>query len=53
MANITLLNAYTPIEEARNEEKDEFYKELTNTCEGILKHDTLMLVGDFNAKSRK
>ncbi|XP_055384430.1 craniofacial development protein 2-like [Condylostylus longicornis] len=37
-------------EEANDDEKDEFYEELNNLCEGIPDYDTLIIAGDLNAK---
>jgi exonuclease III len=53
MANITIVNVYAPTEEAEDEEKNKFYEDLETLCEKIPKHDTLLIVGDINAKIGK
>ncbi|XP_055388124.1 craniofacial development protein 2-like [Condylostylus longicornis] len=37
--NITIISVYAPTEEANDDEKDEFYEELNNLCEGIPYYD--------------
>lgn len=51
--NLSIVNAYAPTEESNEEEKDRFYEELESLCETIPKHDTMVLLGDFNAKIGK
>lgn len=53
IANISMINVYAPTEAALPEEKDIFYETLGETCEKIPKHDTLIVLGDFNAKIGK
>ena len=53
IANITIVNIYAPTEESDEEKKNEFYEELEKTCDRIGKHDTLILLGDFNGKIGK
>lgn len=53
IANITIVNIYAPTEESDEEKKNEFYEELEKTCDRINKHDTLILLGDFNGKIGK
>ncbi|XP_055378261.1 craniofacial development protein 2-like [Condylostylus longicornis] len=48
--NITIVTAYAPIEDADAEDKDIFYESLSNVCEKVDRYDTLILMGDFNAK---
>ncbi|KAK4875436.1 hypothetical protein RN001_011858 [Aquatica leii] len=50
IANISLINAYAPTEGAAIEEKEVFYNKLQESCEKIPKHDTLIVLGDYNAK---
>lgn len=51
---ITIISAYAPTEDNKEENKDEFYNKLAEICERTSKHDTLiavdLLAGDFNAK---
>ena len=53
IANITIVNGYAPTEESGEDEKDAFYEELEKVCEETNKHDTLILLGDFNGKIGK
>ena len=51
--NITFVSAYAPTEEANEENKDEFYDNLIKVCEGVSRHDALVILGDFNGKVGK
>jgi Reverse transcriptase (RNA-dependent DNA polymerase)/Endonuclease/Exonuclease/phosphatase family len=53
VANISIVNGYAPTEKDEIEEKEMFYEKLEQTCENIPKHDTLVVMGDFNAKIGK
>jgi hypothetical protein len=49
--NITLINIHAPTEEKT--EEDKFYDDLQRTYERVLKHDTVLILGDLNAKIGK
>lgn len=53
MANITILNVYAPTDGATDQEKEAFYEKIEEACETIPKHDTLIILGDLNAKIGK
>nr|XP_006819375.1 PREDICTED: craniofacial development protein 2-like [Saccoglossus kowalevskii] len=42
--------AYAPIENADEDDKDQFYSVLQASLENIPRHDVLILMGDFNAR---
>ena len=44
---------YAPTEDKEKEEKDKFYEQLEILCEKVPKHETLVIVGDVNAKIGK
>ncbi|XP_063691186.1 uncharacterized protein LOC134823581 [Bolinopsis microptera] len=48
--NISVVVAYAPTEGAEESEKDKFYRTLTDTFDGLPRHDIKLLLGDFNAK---
>jgi len=48
-----LLNVYVPAEDSNGEEIEQFYSDLSNICDKVPKHDALILLGDFNAKTGK
>lgn len=48
--NISILNAYAPTEQADDEAKDSFYKDLETAFDQIPDYDTKIVIGDFNAK---
>lgn len=50
---MTIISAYSPTEDSSDEDKNEFYLKLMELCERTSKHDTLFIVGDFNAKIGK
>ncbi|KAH0816656.1 hypothetical protein GEV33_006135 [Tenebrio molitor] len=52
-ANITMINAYAPTENSKEEEKTKFYDKLEKVCEKVKRNDILMIVGDFNTKIGK
>jgi exonuclease III len=51
--NTTIVNVYVPTESAKEEEKEQFYEYLNICCDQILKHDALLILGDFIAKIGK
>ncbi|XP_055388146.1 uncharacterized protein LOC129616516, partial [Condylostylus longicornis] len=51
--NICLISAYAPTEEASETIKEVFYDELSLVCERVSKYDTIIIMGDFNAKIGK
>jgi exonuclease III len=50
--NITLINVYAPTEDSE-EEIEHFYSHLSNIRDSVTEHDSLILLGDFNAKIEK
>lgn len=50
--NLSLVNVYAYTEEAK-EEKEKWYEEINKICEQTPKHDTLIVLGDFNARIGK
>jgi exonuclease III len=44
-ANITMINAYAPTENSKQEEKTKFYDKLEKVCEKVKRNDILMIVG--------
>jgi len=48
--NITLIQAYGPTTAATDEEMDSFYQDLSQAVKQVPKRDTLLIMGDFNAK---
>ncbi|XP_063681918.1 uncharacterized protein LOC134816852 [Bolinopsis microptera] len=48
--SISVVVAYAPTEGAEESEKDKFYRTLTDTFDGLPRHDIKLLLGDFNAK---
>jgi len=48
--NISVIVAYAPINGAEDREKDTFYNMLTDTFDGLPRHDLKLILGDFNAK---
>lgn len=51
--NISLINVHAPTEDKADEEKEEFYQELTNAIRLIPSNDIKMVLGDMNAKVGK
>jgi exonuclease III len=49
--NLTLLSAYAPTEDAKDEVKEQFYEELNITLEQSSKHDAVIILGDFECES--
>jgi len=47
------VQCYAPTEDAENDQKSEFYEQLTRTLYDIKKSDIVILMGDFNAKIGK
>ena len=50
LRNVSLITVYAPTEESNEEEKTKFYSQLCKECEKTPKYDTLIILGDFNAK---
>lgn len=48
--NTTYICAYSPIEDASDEDKEQFYEELQKACYSVPRYDELIVLGDFNAK---
>jgi hypothetical protein len=51
--NITIISAYALTEDSEEGEKEEFYEQLECICSKVQKYDTLIVMGDFNAKVEK
>jgi len=51
--NITLINVRAPTEEKVEEEKYKFYDDLQKVYDRVPKHDTVIILGDLNAKIGK
>jgi len=51
--NTTVVNVYAPTENAKDEQKEQFYEDLNRCCDQVPKHDALLIVGDFNARIGK
>ena len=51
--NITLVNAYAPTEDKTDEIKEKFYEDLQYVINSIPQSDTIIILGDFNAKLGK
>lgn len=47
---VSVLQCYAPTEMANNDDKDQFYEELTTTLLQCPRTDIIILMGDFNAK---
>jgi exonuclease III len=48
--NVTIFCVYAPMEEAEEEEKDEFYTKMEEEINKVQRHDVKMILGDLNAK---
>ena len=49
-SHLTLISAYAPTMTYSDEEKEQFYLELSNTLDSVPKNDKLLILGDFNAR---
>ena len=49
-SHLTLISAYTPTMTYSEEEKEQFYLELSNTLDSVPKSDKLLILGDFNTR---
>ena len=47
-SHLTLISAYAPTMTYSEEEKEQFYLELSNTLDSVPKSDKLLILGDFN-----
>ena len=48
--NITVIQVYGPTSNAEEAEVEQFYEDLQDPVEVILKKDVLFIIGDWNAK---
>ena len=48
--NVTVIQAYAPISNAEEAEVEQFYEDLQDLLELILKDDVLFIIGDWNVK---
>ena len=51
--NLTLINMYAPTEDKTDAEKEKFYDDLQTIIDRTLKSDTVIVLGDANAKLGK
>ena len=51
--NITVIQVYAPMTNAKEAEAEQFYEELQDLLELIPKKDVLFLLGDWNAKVKR
>ena len=47
---LSIIVAYAPIENADEEDKDDFHYSLQMTVDDVPRHDVLLLLGDLNAR---
>ena len=47
---LTVAQAYAPTNDAMDEEKDEFFNQLQDTVSSCNRNDTIVVMGDLNAK---
>ena len=52
-AKLTIIQLYSPTNEADEADKDTFYEQLQREIAKVPKHDILMVMGDANAKVGK
>ena len=48
--NVTVIQAYAPTSNAEEAEIEQFYEDLQDLLELILKDDVLFIIGDWNVK---
>src|ERR1700733_1041925 len=48
--NTTIIQVYAPTSAAKEEEHESFYSELQGKLDNVPKGDTMVIMGDFNAK---
>ena len=46
----SVIQIYAPTNEADDEVKDDFYEHLQQIVDKVLRHDMLLVIGDWNAK---
>ena len=49
-SRLTLISAYAPTMTYSEEEKEQFYLELSNILDSVPKSDKLLILGDFNTR---
>ena len=49
-AKLTIISCYSPTNAAEEEDKDEFFAQLNDTISKVSGDDTLIILGDLNAK---
>jgi len=49
--HLTVVVVYAPVEASTNEDKDNFYSQLSSLTQAIPSHDRIVVLGDFNAVS--
>ena len=47
---LSIIQVYAPTNEAKVEDKDNFYEQLQTVVDSVHKHDILLVMGDLNAK---
>jgi len=50
-SRLSIVVVYAPTEDAPEEEKDRFYEAMQSTLLAIPRHDVLLVLGDFNART--
>ena len=50
---VTVIQVYSPTNEATEDEKDDFYNQLQDVITTCNRYDVIVLMGDLNSKIRK